>query len=273
MSAPSFVRGIFAGAIHDSLLFPFPAPLDERDPDEARTVRRLLDALERDAARGLIDSARFDEEETIPEADDPRARRQRAGSALSIPREYGGLGLSPSAYAHVFGAVSSLDASLGVLVGVHCGLGSKAIVLFGTPEQKAALPADARARRDAGRVRAHRAGDRLRRAEHRDAARLNADGTLDRSTAQALDRQRPARRRDRDVRADAGASAATGPCCARRRSSSVPTCPGFRVAGTVRKMGIRGSTQAELVVRRAPACRPTTCSARSARDSASRCTC
>ena len=44
--APSFVRGIFAGAIHDALLFPFPAPLDERDPEETRTVRRLVDALD-----------------------------------------------------------------------------------------------------------------------------------------------------------------------------------------------------------------------------------
>jgi len=27
---PSFLRGVFAGQIHDALLFPYPAPLDER---------------------------------------------------------------------------------------------------------------------------------------------------------------------------------------------------------------------------------------------------
>ena len=64
--APSFVRGIFAGAIHHALLFPYPPTLDERDPEETRTVRRLLASLER-MSRGLIDPARFDEEETIPE--------------------------------------------------------------------------------------------------------------------------------------------------------------------------------------------------------------
>ena len=64
--APSFVRGLFAGAIHDDLLFPYPAPLPERDGDEARVVRRLLLDLAR-MGKGLIDSARFDEEETIPE--------------------------------------------------------------------------------------------------------------------------------------------------------------------------------------------------------------
>lgn len=56
--APSFVRGIFAGAIHDDLLFPFPASLDERDPDEARTVRRLIADLERMRQSGLIDLAK-----------------------------------------------------------------------------------------------------------------------------------------------------------------------------------------------------------------------
>src|SRR5712671_2693593 len=134
--APSFVRGIFAGAIHDSLLFPFPATLVQRDPEEARTVSRLLRELGRMRDRGLIDPARFDEEETIPE-EMIRALAETGWLGLSIPRQYGGLGLSPAAYAHVFGAISSADASLGVLIGVHCGLGSKAIVLFGTPEQKA----------------------------------------------------------------------------------------------------------------------------------------
>jgi hypothetical protein len=62
--ALSFVRGIFAGTIHDELLFPFPSALDERDPDETHIVRRLLGSLDR-MSRGLIDPARIDEKETI----------------------------------------------------------------------------------------------------------------------------------------------------------------------------------------------------------------
>src|SRR5215207_10892170 len=126
---PSFVRGIFAGAIHHALLFPYPATLEERDPDETRTVRRLLASLDR-MSHGLIDPVRFDEEETI--GDDVIAGLAEAGFlGISIPREYGGLGLSPAAYSHVFGALSSLDPSIGVLVAVHAGLGAKAIVLYG----------------------------------------------------------------------------------------------------------------------------------------------
>src|SRR4029079_14135326 len=108
--ALSFVRGIFAGTIHDELLFPFPPPLDERDPDEARTVRRLLASLDR-MSRGLIDPARFDEQESIPE-EVIEALAAEGFLGISIPREYGGLGLSPAAYSHVFRGVSSLDPSI-----------------------------------------------------------------------------------------------------------------------------------------------------------------
>src|SRR5262245_35339249 len=132
---PSFVRGIFAGAMHDDLLFPFPDPLDAHDPDEAQVVRRLIDALRQMRSDGLIDSAAFDEQETIPEQT-IRALARDGLLGLTIPTEYGGVGLSSTGYARVFGEVSRLDPSLAVLIGVHCGLGSKAIVLFGSAEQK-----------------------------------------------------------------------------------------------------------------------------------------
>jgi len=131
----SFTRGIFAGVVLDSLLFPYPRPLEERDPDEARTVRRLIKSLREMQSGGLIDSAKFDEEETIPE-NVIRAFAEAGMLGLTIPRKYGGLELSSSAYARVFETLSTVDASLAVMVGVHCGLGAKAIVLHGNDEQK-----------------------------------------------------------------------------------------------------------------------------------------
>jgi acyl-CoA dehydrogenase family protein 9 len=245
MSDASFVRGLFTGAIHDSLLFPFPAPLEERDPEEARTVRRLLEALEEMRRAGLIDSARFDEEETVPEAT-IRALATSGWLALAIPREYGGLGLSPSAYAHVFGAISSLDASLGVLCGVHCGLGSKAIVLFGTPEQKARyLPMLARGETLAAYALTEpETGSDAQNIVTQ--ARRNADGswTLNGRKHWIGNGHR------------AGVIATFAQVPVQRGSETVlrptafiirPDMPGFSVVGTVRKMGIRGSTQAELV--------------------------
>ena len=242
--APSFVRGIFAGAIHDSLLFPFPASLDERDPEETRTVRRLLSELER-MSRGLIDPARFDEEETIPE-EVIRALADAGWLGISIPREYGGLGLSPAAYSHVFGALSSLDASLGVLVAVHCGLGSKAIVLFGTDEQKARyLPMLARGETLAAYALTEpETGSDAQHIVSR--AKPNDDGswTLNghkhwignghRAGVIATFAQTPVEKDGKMVQ---------------RPTAFIirPDMPGFEVVGTVRKMGIRGSTQAELV--------------------------
>jgi acyl-CoA dehydrogenase family protein 9 len=243
--APSFVRGIFAGAIHDSLLFPFPAPLNERDPAETHTVRRLLRELERMRESGVIDPARFDEEESIPD-ETIRALAESGWLGLSIPREYGGLGLSPAAYAHLFGAVSSVDASIGVLLGVHCGLGSKAIVLFGTPEQKARyLPMLARGETLAAYALTEpETGSDAQNIVTQ--AQPNADGSWTltgrkhwignghRAGVIATFAQTPIQR---------GGKTILRPTAFIIR----PDMPGFTVAGTVRKLGIRGSTQAELV--------------------------
>src|SRR5215217_998749 len=112
----SFLRGLFAGAVHDPLLFPYPPTLDVVDPAEARTVRRLIDELEGMERSGLIDSARFDEEETLPEeVIEAFARIGLLG--ISIPKEYGGLGLSPAAFARVFATTSAAAPGLGCRAG------------------------------------------------------------------------------------------------------------------------------------------------------------
>jgi alkylation response protein AidB-like acyl-CoA dehydrogenase len=245
MAAPSFVRGLFTGAIHDSLLFPFPAPLQERDPDEARTVRGLVDALEEMRRAGLVDSAKFDEEETIPEPT-IRALATSGWLGLAIPREYGGLGLSPSAYAYVFGVVSSLDASLGVLLGVHCGLGSKAIVLFGTPEQKAHyLPMLARGETLAAYALTEpETGSDAQNIVTQ--ARQNADGSW---TLNGRKHWIGNGHRAGVIATFAQVPVERGNTTVLRPTAFIirPDMPGFSVAGTVRKLGIRGSTQAELV--------------------------
>jgi acyl-CoA dehydrogenase family protein 9 len=242
---PSFVRGIFSGALHDSLLFPYPAPLDVRDAAEAKTVRRLIDALRQMERDGLIDSARFDEEETIPE-ETIVALAQNDLLALTIPKEYGGLGLSATAYARVFGEISRQDPSIAVLIGVHCGLGSKAIVLFGNDEQKQMyLPKLARGETLAAYALTE--PDVGSDAQNvKTTARLSDDGSHwilngvkhwigngHRAGVIATFAQTPTERHGEIVN---------------RPTAFIlrPDMPGFSVAKTFRKMGIRGSTQAEL---------------------------
>ena len=242
--ALSFVRGIFAGAIHDELLFPFPTSLEDRDPDEARTVRRLLASLDR-MSRGLIDPARIDEEEAIPE-EVIQALAAEGFLGISIPQEYGGLGLSPAAYSHVFGAVSSLDPSLGVLVAVHAGLGAKAIVLYGTPAQKERyLPMLARGETlGAYALTEPETGSDAQHIVTR--ARLSEDGTewiLDGRKHWIGNGHRAG-----VITTFAQTEVVKNGEKVLRPTAFIirPDMPGFRVVGTIRKMGIRGSTQAEL---------------------------
>lgn len=242
---PSFVRGIFAGALHDSLLFPYPPPLDRRDATEAKVVRRLIDDLRQMHQEGLIDSARFDEEETI--GDDVIKALARTGFlALSIPKEYGGLGLSMTGYARVFGELSRTDASLAVLVGVHCGLGSKAIVLFGNPEQKARyLPMLARGETLAAYALTE--PETGSDAQHiKTTARLAADGShwiLDGRKLWIGNAHRAG-----VIATFAQTEVERGGKTVQRPTAFIirPDMPGFRVDRLIRKMGIRGSTQAEL---------------------------
>ena len=228
----------------DSLLFPYPAALDVRNADEARTVRRVIKDLR--ALQGdLIDSAKFDEEETIPD-EVIKAFAEIGMLGLTIPREYGGLELSSSAYARVFETLTSIDGSLGVLVGVHCGLGSKAIVLHGTDQQKERyLPPLAR-------------GDFLA-AYALTEPEIGSDAQNIKTTATPMGDGSRWRLNGRKIWIGnghrAGVIATFAQAFVQRRGENVqrmtaflirPDMPGFRVVGTVRKLGIRGSTQAEL---------------------------
>jgi len=244
LSGKSFTRGIFSGVVLDSLLFPYPRPLHERNADEARTVRRLIKGL-REMEGTLIDSAKFDEEETIPE-NVIRAIGDLGMLGLTIPRKYGGLELSSSAYARVFETLSAIDGSLAVLVGVHCGLGSKAIVLHGSDQQKERyLPPLARG--DFLAAYALTEPDVGSDAQNiKTTATLSKDGSRWRLNGEKIWIGNGHR---------AGVIATFAQAFVQRRGESVqrmtaflirPDMPGFRGVGAVKKLGIRGSTQAEL---------------------------
>ena len=241
---PSFTRGIFAGVVLDSLLFPYPPGLESHAPDEARTVRRLIAGL-RALEGDVIDSAKFDEEETIP--DSVIAAFADLGMlALTIPKKYGGLELSSAGYARVFAALSSIDASLAVLVGVHCGLGSKAIVLHGNEMQKERyLPPLARGEFLAAYALTEpEVGSDAQNIQT--TARLSKDGSTWTLNGRKIWIGNAHR---------AGVIATFAQANLQRRGEKVsrptaflirPDMPGFSIVGTVRKLGIRGSTQAEL---------------------------
>ena len=165
---------------------------------------------------------------------------------IDIPEAYGGLGLHKTT-SMLVSERGALCASFSVSWGAHTGIGTLPLVYYGTEAQKQQLPAEARDRRVARRLRAHRAAARAAtrsRAQH--GAVLEPDGTHyrltgtkqfitnagfadlftvfakvdgEKFTAFLVERD-DARRLDRDRRSTSSASAAR-----RRASSSSRTSP------------------------------------------------
>ncbi|MBB4636104.1 acyl-CoA dehydrogenase family protein [Longimicrobium terrae] len=128
---PSFTRQLFSGTIDDSILFPFPRISE----DEEQRVTAFLDEL-RAYCETHIDRAWIDEHEQIPQnVIDDLKRMGLFG--ISLPREYGGMGLSQSAYCRVFEFVTGYDVGLAIMLGVHLSIGIKGIQLAGSNAQKA----------------------------------------------------------------------------------------------------------------------------------------
>src|SRR5690349_13918505 len=129
--APSFVRELFEGSFRLDLVHPFPA----MDPADVERARPFMDRLER-FLRERVDSDRIDREGKIP-PEVIQGLRDMGAFGIKIPREYGGLGLSQTAYTHAIGLVTSQDGNLTALLSAAQSIGvPQPLKLFGTPEQK-----------------------------------------------------------------------------------------------------------------------------------------
>ncbi|MGO9463387.1 MAG: acyl-CoA dehydrogenase family protein [Isosphaeraceae bacterium] len=134
-----FARAIFRGEFHGAAIFPFP----ELPEDEQAIVDEAVAAVG-DFADREIDAARIDREADIPRSViDGLARLGVLG--MTAPREWGGRGFSQMGYCRIMEVIGGHCASTAVFVNAHHSIGIRALVLFGTPEQKASwLPQLAR---------------------------------------------------------------------------------------------------------------------------------
>jgi alkylation response protein AidB-like acyl-CoA dehydrogenase len=129
--APSFVRELFDGAFRLDLVHPFPT----MDPADVERARPFMERLERFLAES-VDSDRIDREGKIP-PEVIQGLRDIGAFGIKIPQEYGGLGLSQTAYTHAIGMVTSVDGNLTALLSAAQSIGvPQPLKLFGTPEQK-----------------------------------------------------------------------------------------------------------------------------------------
>jgi len=127
---PGFVQSLFSGVINRDLLTVYPSYGGE----ERGEIQAILDMVTR-FARDRIDPIKIDREHHIP--DSVKSGMKELGLwGLIIPEEYGGFAQSDFTYNKVTEILTGACGSTGVMYGGHLSIGLKAILLFGTEEQK-----------------------------------------------------------------------------------------------------------------------------------------
>ncbi len=129
-SEMGFVKNLFWGRFRSELVFPYPI----ETPDERKKCDDLLNRVE-DYLRNEHPAIEIDQEEYIPEWVIKRLF-DLGVMGITIPEEYGGLGLGVTSYNRVLERIGSYCGSTAVMVSAHQSIGCKALVLFGNEEQK-----------------------------------------------------------------------------------------------------------------------------------------
>ncbi len=125
-----FAKNLFWGRFLEDAVIPYPVPSE----DERERCDALLDTLE-DYLKNEHPSIQIDQEEHIPQWCVQRLFDMGA-MGMTVPVEYGGLGLGISSYNRALEMIGRYCGSTSVMVSAHQSIGCKAIMLFGTVEQK-----------------------------------------------------------------------------------------------------------------------------------------
>jgi acyl-CoA dehydrogenase family protein 9 len=126
----NFMKAVFHGVIDDDAIFPYPQMAREEAENVAlirQSVKRFLD--------DKVDPVAIDREHAIPKEVLDEAKGLGL-FGLQIPAEYGGIGLSTTAYSRIVQDVAAYEGSLAVTLGAHQSIGLKGILMYGTEEQK-----------------------------------------------------------------------------------------------------------------------------------------
>lgn len=125
-----FAKNLYWGRLREEIVFPYPVV------PEAERVRcdALLEELEA-YLRSEHPAVEIDQEQYIPKWVIDRLFAMGV-MGLTIPEEFGGLGMGITSYNRVLELIGRYCASTAVVVSAHQSIGCKALMLFGTEEQK-----------------------------------------------------------------------------------------------------------------------------------------
>jgi len=127
------IKNIFWGRLREELYFPYPDVAQSR-PDETAECDRLLAELE-DYLKSEHPSIEIDQDQYIPEWVIQRLFKMGV-LGMTISKEHGGLGMGITSYNRVLEMIGKYCGSTAVMVSAHQSIGCKAVMLFGTDEQK-----------------------------------------------------------------------------------------------------------------------------------------
>ncbi|MCP4836812.1 MAG: acyl-CoA dehydrogenase [Phycisphaera sp.] len=125
-----FMKNLFWGNFREDLIFPYPNVPAEETARCDQLLAELDRYLEEEHPAFEIDRDQEISEATI-------TRLFEIGVlGMTIPAEYGGLGLGITSYNRVLDRIGRSCGSTAVVVSAHQSIGCKAVMLFGTDEQK-----------------------------------------------------------------------------------------------------------------------------------------
>ncbi|XP_050585646.1 very long-chain specific acyl-CoA dehydrogenase, mitochondrial [Bombus affinis] len=127
----SFVKNIFLGQLETTQMFPFPDVLNEEQLD---TLKLIIDPIEKFFEK-VNDPMKNDENASIDEKI-LQTMWELGVFGLQVPQKYGGLGLTNTQYSRCVEICGYHDLGISIVLGAHQSIGFKAILLYGTPEQK-----------------------------------------------------------------------------------------------------------------------------------------
>jgi alkylation response protein AidB-like acyl-CoA dehydrogenase len=129
-SEMGFVKNSFWGRFREDLMLPYPVVSQSEEERCDALLSELKDYMENEHPRIQID-----QEEEIPEWCIERLF-EIGVLGMTVPEEFGGLGLGVTSYNRVLEMIGSYCGSTAVVVSARQSIGCKAIMLFGNEKQK-----------------------------------------------------------------------------------------------------------------------------------------
>ncbi len=132
-SEMGIVKNYFWGQLREDLLYPYPE-LAKVSPEEVAECDALVAEL-KEYLKNEHPAVEIDQEQYIPEWVIKKLFDMGV-LGMTIPKSHGGLGMGITSYNRVLETLGTRCGSTAVMVSAHQSIGCKAVMLYGTDEQK-----------------------------------------------------------------------------------------------------------------------------------------